>query len=105
MHIPEVFKRFMEKHPEIADASQRVGELCTDAGPLDVKAKHLIQLGISVGTASKGGVRSHARRALDAGASEEEVVQTVLLATSIIGFPTMMASYAWLEEVLQARKE
>ena len=104
MYLPNVFKRFMEKHPEIADATKKVGELCSDAGPLDLKTKHLAQLGISVGASSKGGVRSHARRALEAGATEEEVVQTVLLATSIIGFPTMIASYAWLEEVLEAQK-
>jgi 4-carboxymuconolactone decarboxylase len=104
LYLPDVFKRFMEKHPEIADATKKVGELCSDAGPLDLKNKHLIQLGISVGAESKGGVRSHARRSLEAGATEEEVVQAVLLATSIIGFPTMIASYAWLEEVLEAQK-
>jgi 4-carboxymuconolactone decarboxylase len=102
MYLPEIFKQFMDEFPGIADATRKAGELASNAGPLDGKTQHLIQLGICVGTASKGGVRSHARRALEAGATKEEVLQTVLLSTSSIGFPTMIASYGWVKEVLAA---
>lgn len=100
MHLPDIFKNFIEKHAEIADAHRKVGDLCAEAGPIDQKTQHLIQLGISIGVGSKGGVRSHARRALEAGATEAEIVQALLLATTIIGFPAMIASYGWLQEVL-----
>ena len=59
MYLPEIFKKFMERHSEIADAYRKVGNLCTEAGPIDLKTQHLIQLGVSIGMASKGGVRSH----------------------------------------------
>jgi len=63
-------------------------------------AKHLVQLGVAVGVGSRGGVRSHARRALEAGATEKEIMQTVLLSTTIIGFPSMIAAYGWIQDVL-----
>lgn len=99
MYLPDIFKKFMEEHGEIAEAHQRVGTLCAQAGPIDRKTQHLIQLGISIGTGSKGGVRSHARRAIEAGATKEEIAQTVLMSSTIIGFPSMMAAYAWISEV------
>jgi len=100
MYLPDIFKQFLEKYPEIANAHLRVGELCAKAGPLDQKRQHLIQLGVSIGLGSKGGVRSHARRALEVGATEEEIVQTLLLSTTIVGFPAMIAAYGWVQEVL-----
>jgi alkylhydroperoxidase/carboxymuconolactone decarboxylase family protein YurZ len=102
MYLPEIFKRFMEKHGEICEAYRKVGDLCSKTGPVEGKNQHLIQLGTSIGIGSKGGVRSHARRALDAGATKEEVMQVVLLSTTIIGFPAMIAAYGWVEEVLNA---
>ena len=102
MHVPEVFKTFMEDYPEIATTNQKVGELYSKAGPLDAKTIQLIQAAISVGAASKGGVRSHVRRALQEGATPAEVLQVVLLATNTIGFPAMIASYGWAKDVLDA---
>lgn len=102
MYLPEIFKQFMEQRPEICEAYRKVGELCSDAGPIDTKNQHLIQLGTSIGIGSKGAVRSHARRALDAGATKEEVLQVVLLSMTIIGFPAMIAAYGWVVEVFSA---
>jgi 4-carboxymuconolactone decarboxylase len=100
MYLPEIFKRFMDQNPEICEAYREVGDLCSKAGPIAPKDQHLIQLGTSIGVGSKGAVRSHARRALDAGATEDEVRQVVLLSMTIIGFPAMIAAYGWVEEML-----
>jgi AhpD family alkylhydroperoxidase len=100
MYLPEIFKNFIEDHAELANAIHRVGELCSAAGPIDHKTQQLIQLGVAVGACSKGGVRSHARRALEAGATEKEIIQVVLLSTTIIGFPAMIAAYGWIQDVL-----
>ncbi|MFH1117339.1 MAG: carboxymuconolactone decarboxylase family protein [Pseudomonadota bacterium] len=100
MYLPEIFKTFLEEHPDIADAQLKVGDLCAQAGPIDEKTQHLIQVGVCTGTGSKGGVRSHARRALEAGATKEEIIQAVLLSTTIVGFPSMIAAYGWVREVL-----
>ena len=104
MYLPDIFRKFKENYPEMLDAHQKVGELCSGAGPLDLKTQHLIQLGIAIGLASKGAVRSHARRALEEGATEAEIRQAVLISATIVGFPAMIASYQWTEEVLEAGK-
>jgi 4-carboxymuconolactone decarboxylase len=104
MYLPDIFKQFMEKHADIAEAYKKVGDMCTNVGPLDDKNQHLIQLGISIGAGSKGGVKSHARRALDAGATKKEVIQSVLLSMTIIGFPAMIAAWEWVQEVVSARE-
>jgi 4-carboxymuconolactone decarboxylase len=105
MYLPEIFKTFLDQHPDIADTLRKVGDLTAEAGPIDTKNQHLIQLGISIGINSKGGVRSHARRALEAGASEKEILQTVLLSLTIVGFPAMVAAYGWAQEVLASHKK
>ena len=102
MYLPKIFQTFMERHRELTETQYKVGELCSQAGPLDEKTQHLIQLGIAVGLGSQGGVRSHARRALDAGATREEVTQVVLLSTTMVGFPPMIAAYGWIEELFTA---
>ncbi len=100
MYLPEIFKQFKEEYPEILDAYQKVGDLAAKTGPVDEKTKHLIQLGISIGLGSPGGVRSHARRALDVGASKEEVLQAVLLSVTLVGFPSTVAAYRWVQDVI-----
>jgi alkylhydroperoxidase/carboxymuconolactone decarboxylase family protein YurZ len=100
MYLPDIFKTFLERHTDVSDALRTVGDLAAAAGPIENKVQHLIQLGISIGLSSKGGVRSHARRALDAGATTEEILQTVLLSSTIVGFPAMIAAYGWVNEVL-----
>jgi 4-carboxymuconolactone decarboxylase len=100
MYLPEIFKQFKEDYPEILDAYQKVGDLAAKTGPADEKTKHLIQLGISIGLGSPGGVRSHARRALDAGAGKEGVLQVVLLSVTLVGFPSMVAAYRWVQDVI-----
>ena len=80
------------------------GKPYTIRSPLDARTIQLIQTAISVGAASKGGVRSHVRRALNEGATAEEILQVVLLATNTIGFPAMIASYGWAKDVLDSKE-
>lgn len=100
MYIPEIFKVFTEQYPAIADSFKNIGDLCSTAGSMDEKTRHLVQLGIAVGAESKGAVRSHARRALELGAKPEEILQAVLMSGTMIGFPGMIAAYGWVKDVL-----
>lgn len=104
MYVPEIFKVFVKQYPEVADSFKNVGDICSAAGPMDEKTKHLVQLGIAVGAESKGAVRSHARRALELGASPKEVLQAVLMSGTMIGFPGMIAAFGWVNEVLSSDK-
>ncbi len=97
---PKHYQLLQERFPEVLQAVEQLGSTARAAGPLDDKTAHLIQLGVAAATGSVGAVHSHARRALQAGASEEELQHTLLLLVSTIGFPKVAAALAWLQETI-----
>ena len=103
-YLPDVYQDFIKQYPEISKAYDALANTCHKTGPLDKKTRRLIKLGIAIGINSEGGVRSHARRALQEGVSPEEIRHVVLLAFTTSGFPYMIAAYKWVEEVLEKRK-
>ncbi len=44
---------------------------------------------------------SQTRKALESGASQEEIIHVVLLSLTTIGFPNMIAAMGWVDEVLE----
>ena len=100
MYLPDIYKNFSERFPEVFQEYKKLGAACRDAGPIDEEHQNLIKLGIAVGTNSRGAVMSHTRKALDTGATPEEVAHAVLLALTTTGFPNMMAAMNWVNEVL-----
>lgn len=101
MYIPEKYKNFAALHPQILKAYKELGTLVRESGPLDEKTQNLVKLGIAVGCNSKGGVKSHTRKAIEAGAAKEEITHAILLSLSTIGFPNMIAAINWADEVLE----
>ena len=99
-YLPDIYKRFKQQFPEITKTYDELAIQCHGWGPLEEKTRRLIKLGIAVGLNSEGGVRSHARRALEEGISADELRHVVLLAFTTAGFPTMIASMKWVEEVI-----
>ncbi len=73
MYVPEIFKVFVLEYPEVADSFKNIGDLCSGAGPMDEKTKHLVQL-----------------------------MQAVLMSGTMIGFPGMIAAYGWVKDVLSS---
>ena len=100
--IPGTHLRFRDVYPDVAQAYERLGSATQEWGPLEKKTRELVKLGTAIGCRHEGAVHSHTRRALDAGASAEEVRHVVLLALTTIGFPGMMAALTWVEDVLPA---
>ena len=99
-YLPDVYQGFQHNSPEIAEAYDELALKCHGWGPLDEKTRRLVKLGIAIGLNSEGGVRSHARRALEAGTSPDEIRHAVLLAFTTAGFPTMIAAMKWVDEVI-----
>lgn len=99
-HLPKQYRRLHESHPEFMDALHKLGELAQKQGPLEVKVLQLIQLAAAVAIRSEGSVHSHARRALAAGATPDEIRHAVLALTSTVGFPTASAALTWVDDVL-----
>ena len=96
----ETYGRFKKQHPDYFAAVEALGAAVRDVGPLDERQVQLVQLGAAAAIRSEGAVHSHARRALEAGASPEQVRHALLSITSTIGFPTVIAALSWAEEII-----
>ena len=97
---PKFYQKLKKRNPEYFDALDALGEAVRRAGPLDNKIAHLIQLAAAAATRSEGAVHSHVRRALEAGASPDEIRHALILLTSTIGFPNIVAAMSWAEDLL-----
>lgn len=97
---PKRFQDFIRTHEDVGRAYKALGDATTHAGPLDRKTAQLVKLGISIGMRHEGAVHAHARKALDAGCTPDELRHAAVLATTTLGFPSMMAAYSWIDDVL-----
>ena len=98
--LPDWFTTLQSRHPKFMAAVEELGKAARQEGPLTGKTAQLIQLAAAASCRSEGAVHSHTRRALEAGASAEEVRHALLLLTSTIGFPTVAAALSWAEDVI-----
>jgi len=96
--LPHHYKSIQQRYPKVSAALADLGSAVREAGPLDTKTGHLIQLAAAAAIRSEGSVHSHTRRAIEAGATPEEIKHAVLLLTSTIGFPTVAAALSWVDE-------
>jgi len=103
MYLPKVYENFAKEYPEVLSQFKKLGTTCREAGPLDAKCQNLIKLGIALGVNSRGGVMSSTRKALESGASREEIIHAVMLGLTTSGFPNMIAALNWVEEVISQK--
>lgn len=97
----EHYLELKERHGAVVKASEELRAAAQAAGPLDEKTQHLIQLAASAAIRSHGSTHSHTIRALEAGATPEEIRHAVLVLTSTIGFPTTAAALSWVDDVIE----
>jgi len=95
--LPETFKQFVAKYPKLGAAHEQVAKAVEGAGPLDAKTLALIKIGISLGGGLESALRSHVRRARQAGASEQEIEQAILLGMNTVRFPRTVAAWRWAQ--------
>ena len=102
---PGFYLEFLDRHPDVGDAYQRLAKACKEAGPLDTRTAELVKIGSSIGAGMSGATRSHVRKALEAGAGRDEIEHAVLMATTTLGFPAMMRGRAWMESVFEEQED
>ena len=96
---PKSYSRFVTRFPKLGEAWE-ISREAEREGPADEKSRRLLKLAIAVGAMRQGAVTSAARKALDAGASQDEILQVVALAATTLGFPSTVAVSSWLEPIL-----
>lgn len=95
--LPKTFKEFVNKYPALGEAHQHIGREVEQLGPLDGKTLALIKIGVSMGAGLESALRSHVRRAMQAGVSEREIEQAILLGMNTVGFPRTVAAWSWAQ--------
>jgi 4-carboxymuconolactone decarboxylase len=104
-YLPDIYQEFQHGFPEVARIYEELAGKCHDWGPLDERTRRLVKLGVAMGLNSEGAVRSHARRAMEEGITTDELRHIVLLAFTTAGFPTMIAAFKWVDEVIAKHKK
>ena len=100
---PRPFREFTDRHPDVAHAYESLGTAVRGAGPLSEREIALIKLGISLGARLEGAAHAHARKALAAGIDAATLRHVAILTVPTLGFPTMMASLGWVEDVVAGK--
>ncbi|RLD86565.1 MAG: carboxymuconolactone decarboxylase family protein [Bacteroidetes bacterium] len=98
--IAQHYEKVKKHHPGFLEAVENLGLAAKKAGPIDEKNAQLIQLAASVAIRSEGATHSHTKRALETGATEEEIRHCVIMLTNTIGFPAVMAGLSWVNDIL-----
>jgi AhpD family alkylhydroperoxidase len=81
---------FKQANAGAADAFARMGQAAYRPGALDRRTKELMALAISISARCDGCVAYHARAAFKAGATRDEVAETVAVAIQMGGGPSMV---------------
>jgi len=99
--MPKNYMNIKEKYPDVTDAVEKLGSELKKAGPIDLKTSHLIQLAAAASIHSEGSVHSHTKRAIEAGATHDEIRHAIILLASTIGFPSVAMALSWANDILE----
>ncbi len=99
--LPGTYLKFVERFPALGEAHEEIAQAVAGLGPLDRKTCELIKIGLSVGAGLESAVRSHVRRAMQHGATEQEIEQAVMLAMNTLGFPRTVAAWSWARQQIE----
>ena len=95
------FEVFAARFPEVTDAYREMKRSYNAAGSLDEKTRQLIQVAVMVAVGSEGGAKDHAQFALDAGATAEEIRQSILMILGPVGMSRASAGISWVDGILE----
>lgn len=101
-HLPKVYVDFTDRFPDVAEAQGELAKRIRDRTPFDETTNRLLKLALAIGSESEGAVRSNTRKALQHGASPEDLRTVALLAITTCGFPTCVAALGWMQEVFDS---
>jgi 4-carboxymuconolactone decarboxylase len=93
--VHEVFTAFKKDFPDVNKGHDALGEIIHEkSGPIPEKYRWLIKVGISGASGHTIALETHIAKAMEAGATEEEIKHALLLIIQTTGFPMFMEAYS-----------
>ena len=100
-HIKEYTTQLTKDLPDVMEAFHALSRSSSTPGKLATQTKELIALAIGVATHCDGCIAFHTRAALNAGASREEILETLGVTIMMGGGPSLM----YATHVMEALEE
>ncbi len=100
-HLRHLMNKLGERLPLTMTAFGQLQQKTVEDGSLSAKVKELIALGISVSVRCDGCISYHVHDALEAGASRQEIAETVGVAILMGGEPSVMYGCEAMEALEQ----
>lgn len=100
-HLQEMIGRLGERAPAVMEGFGRLHEAAATDGALDTKTKELLALAIGIAVHCDGCISYHTHDALEAGATREEIVETIGVAVMMGGGPSVVYGCEALEAAEQ----
>ncbi len=100
-HLQEMIGRLGEQAPALMDGFGQLHGAATSEGVLETKTKELLALSIGIAVHCDGCISYHVHDALEAGATREEIVETIAVAVMMGGGPSVVYGCEALEAVEQ----
>ncbi len=101
--IKKLMKELGQEIPSTMKAFQGLHHAGVAEGALSTKTKELISLGIAITVRCDGCIAFHVHDALEAGATNEEITETIGVAILMGGGPSVMYGAEALEALKQFR--
>ena len=99
-----IFERLTALDPDLAGYIRDFAyDTVYERPGLDLKTKELLACTLLLSLGSPDELRTHLRGALRAGASEQELRETLLFAAPFLGFPRVVAAFVQLRSLLERR--
>jgi len=88
---------YIKRSPKLGAAFQHFKLTCGEKSILDKKTRELVQMAVASVSRCKHCTESHLKKALEAGATKEEVTETLL----IVSMQSASTQLSWNKELFQ----
>ena len=98
-------KNLIKEAPNVAQGFFDLAKSVKQYSPLDEKTNELISIGIFAAHRGITGIGTHVQRAMEEGATKEEVMAAILLALPIVGITDTNLAIDKAVETMESQKE
>jgi AhpD family alkylhydroperoxidase len=99
--LSEFMEKFEKKCPDVATSFYNLHDTVNKEGKLSIKEKEFIALGIAVSARCEYCIYFHTARAMESGATEEEILEAASVAVYMGGGP----AFSYIKYVMDALEE